>query len=307
MERLSLQAHVSRSQQADALEAFELRLKQNELDDANAQIDTLKEQLQQQARDHVSEISQVKHSLGGDPLEQIANQLAKLPLLEKHNADLQRVVSELEAMNAAAEQEADDYTTAIKTQDDALKLLRTRYDESQAALKDAVRQLENTGIVLQRDKQLLKELNALNPKKLQTQNKNLQAKNKELNEGKARDKKMLSSLKKENEALERSLSTLRKQKEAIDAGFAKLHADINAGTATDVLQTLGDWQICSHATRHDAFYIVDMQTDIVRPYFNGEIPKARAIPQAVKDATLIISERNKTAAKNLDFLGAGNG
>lgn len=304
MNTMTLNKAPSSEKMAANLEGFELKIMQAERDNALGEIEELKAQLKAKELAHVDEISAIKKGEGviTDPLQAVIDAYHRVPLLEQQLAEALDIKQSLVLAFDAAEEDKTQLAEVVESQSTFIQLQKKKLDETQVACKDAVRQLENTGIVLQRDKQTIKELKALNPKKLVTANKGLQAKNKELNEANSRHKKMISGLRKQFEQLEKDYSTLQLQKDAIDAGFSKLHEDINAGTVTDVLETIGEWQICSHASRHDAFYIVDTKTDIVRPYSNGDIPKARAIPQAVKDATLVISERNKTAAANLGFM-----
>ena len=297
MHTLSRPPQPSAKQMAQNLEDFELKLAQQEIAD-------LKEKLKAQEMAHVEEISAIKKGEGvvTDPIAYVIKQLQSLPAKKSLIESQQGIIEEQTEQLKQAESDKTALAESLEQAVQAGKQAKKNADKANETSKDALRQLENSAIILKRERGELAELKALNPKRLQTQNKNLQKKNSEANEANDRLKRMLSGLRKQFEQLEKDYSKLQVQKDAIDAGFSKLHADINAGTATDVVHETEEWQICSHAERHDAMYIVDKKTDIVRPFFNGQVPKARAIPQSIKDEALVQCERNKTAAHNLGYM-----
>lgn len=299
MNTLSKKQYPSDLELAESIENFELSI-------AKQQIKDLEQQIKDQQKSHFDELAAVKKGEGviTDP---IAHAIALLESVPAMQSLIQSQQDEIVKQNGHLKEAVDNFTEvkdALVVAIDAGKQLRADRDKAHAQFDQIHRITEGDRIIITNLRAELKELKALNPKKLLKQNKELQAKNRDLNEANTRNRKVVIDLQKSFKSLEQDYSKLLKQKEAMDAGFTKLHADIESGRATDVLYDKDNWQICSDGQRFDKLYIVDKRNDSCRVFEDGEVAKANPIPQSVKDQALIILAHNKEAAKSLNFQGA---
>ena len=177
---------VDMAAEAARLENFELSLVRQECE-------TLRAELQQLKRDHVDEVSALKHRAEADPVEVVLGLLRSVPVLESSLADSTARNEKLNDAVSVLMRENEDLKTSLDSQ--------IAYNEKLAGI---VKPLESSAIQAagQRDAYKadlralnaeLKELRSLNPKKLKEQNKNLQNRNRELVEIDARNKAALRS------------------------------------------------------------------------------------------------------------------
>lgn len=281
---------------------LELQLEKKKVADLEQEIKDLK-------KTHFDELSAVKKAEGivTDPVANALNLIESIPAMQSLIKSQQQEITTLAERLQQAEDDKTELAETLEQAVDAAKVAATARDKYSSDLENAVRQLENDKLILADRMSKLKELQALNPKKLQQANKQLQSKNRELNDANSRMKKQAADHKRERSALEQDLAKTKKQKEAFEKTFTQLHEDVISGNVTDVLETRGDWQLCSDGKRFDLVYIVDTKTDVVRPFTRDGMTKARAVPAEMKDLAEAVLIKNMDAAKHLDFNGGQHG
>ncbi len=290
----------------DAFENFELNQAKAERDEALAKAEALQQQLKDQQLSHVDEISAIKKKEGVviDPIGHVIDILQRVPAMESLIQNLQSEMIDLAEIAQSAEADKTYLAETLEKTLDAARIAASQRDKLSGELENATRQLDSDLLVIADKQAKLKALTALNPERLVKKNKELQKKNGELNDANTLLKKQLAAAKKELSAVEKQLSTTQKQKEAFEKTFSQLHEDVISGNVTDVLETRGDWQLCSDGKRFDLVYIVDTKTDVVRPVTRDGVVKARPVPAEMKELADRTILKNMDAAKHLNFRGA---
>ena len=167
--------------EAARLENFELSL-------ARQECETLRAELQQLKRDHVDEISSLKHQAAIDPVAEVFRMLDAYPGLE---SDLKNALIKIKDLDKALAVVTESNTTLAELNESLLASTEIAAVQRDTAVDRMNRlMVEIDGLksaVRSRDAEL-KELRALNPKKLKSQVKTLQNRNRELVEMDARNK-----------------------------------------------------------------------------------------------------------------------
>lgn len=290
----------------DAFENFELNQAKSERDEALAKAEALQQQLKEQKLSHVDEISAIKKKEGVviDPIGHVIDILQRVPAMESLIQNLQSEMIDLAEIAQSAEADKTYLAETLEKTLDAARIAASQRDKLSGELENATRQLDNDLLVIADKQAKLKALTALNPERLAKKNKELQAKNRDLNERHVRNMKVMKERATQIKELTEANELLAKQKAGIEAGFAKLHSDMKDGTATSLLNSFKHWEIHSDADDYMKQLVVCKKTDSVRIFKDGKFLKPGRMDEEVVEQLIVNEARNVKAAKSLDYQGA---
>lgn len=172
---------VSIATEVKRLELFEENMQLAE------QVAQLEEQLREKERQHVAEISALKHA-GLDPVATVVSMLNEYPDLKARVEDLER---QLAGAAAAVDQAESDKTTLAEKVEEMVSVaeqLKMARENDFKKLNVMSREIDVQRTAVKNRDAELKELRALNPKRMQKTLKTTQQRNKELLEADKRNK-----------------------------------------------------------------------------------------------------------------------
>ncbi|SDZ95776.1 hypothetical protein [Marinobacterium iners] len=254
------------------------------------QVEALQQQLVEQKRAHVDELSMLHHQRQ-DPIQHA------IGILQEHQQHQQALIEARQQV----EQLNDELQVANKAASDTLDLVeearnqRNHYQqqceqlqaqhskETRKAQAEITRQAAQLTLATAE----LKELRELNPKKLAKQVKRLQEENRSKQTTIDTQNKRLAEATrkaKQADAFEKENKDLRTVNRKLNDAIMLTAQDAEAGKLTDVLEEdkQGGWQIASDKGSIEQVYIIDSKSDTCRPYHrvNG-LTKIRPVPPKV--------------------------
>lgn len=281
------------AERAARLEHFELSLATQAQAEAEAEADALREQLRLQTRAHVDEVSDLKRA-ALDPVDTVVAMLREYPALQadvtrwkESHAELAAALDQAEADKTTLAEQIDQLisstTVAAKGRDTAAKQL--------AQVRDA---LEVTKSALKARDTELKELRALNPKRLQKQVKTLQARNAELQQVSSRNQAALKTTTADLKAARLAAGRAQRDNATLLEKFDALVEQVNAGELDDQLWQSPDkkWALIGHTDAARRILVQYVPTGELRLFdIDQELVRAQAVPAYVKDEARARLER----------------
>lgn len=264
-----------------------------ELFDQNQRLEAEKKVLEDRlkAKDlaHVEEISRIKH-LSGDPVETVIGMLRDYPSLQEQleclrgdNAYLLESLDQAEADKTTLADQLEQLTAAAASAAD--------YRDAAGKKLDAImRELEVAQSAVRHRDGELKELKALNPKKLREQNKRLQTRNGELMEIDKRNKQTLKEMRKQLAEMATVKRHNGERMEALDDACNMMQS----GEVKDRLWESDDgkWALIGHEETPQKIFILYLPTGELRVFDRAEeVVPAPRVPPHVKDVARAKLER----------------